>query len=181
MQWLNEPAQWQTTAGEIHMTTDAKTDFWQKTHYGFVRDNGHFYYQEVVGDFTAAVKISGDYQALYDQCGLMLRLDAAHWVKFGVEYVHGVQQASAVVTREFSDWSVAPLAQNPAALRLRMQREGDAVMMLYSMDGRDDSGYTLLRVAYFPAGRPLHIGLMAASPDGKGFDVTFHNFEVTIP
>ena len=26
-----------------------KTDFWRETFYGFVHDNGHFYYREVAG------------------------------------------------------------------------------------------------------------------------------------
>ncbi|WP_088894563.1 DUF1349 domain-containing protein [Leptolyngbya ohadii] len=25
----------------LHLTTDAQTDFWRRTHYRFIRDNGH--------------------------------------------------------------------------------------------------------------------------------------------
>ena len=41
--WLNEPARWSLDAGRLDVVTDAATDFWQKTHYGFARDSGHFF------------------------------------------------------------------------------------------------------------------------------------------
>ena len=56
-------------------------------------------------DFVASVKVTGQYKALYDQAGLMLRLDDQNWIKTGIEYVDERQNVSAVVTREFSDWS----------------------------------------------------------------------------
>ena len=109
MQWFNEPPQWQHNGDEIHVSVAPGTDFWRKTHYGFIRDNGHLYVQRVAGDFVAEVKVAGAYRDLYDQAGLMVRIDDAHWVKTGIEFVHGVQYVSAVVTNDFSDWSVAPL------------------------------------------------------------------------
>jgi regulation of enolase protein 1 (concanavalin A-like superfamily) len=33
----------------------------------------------------------------------MLRIDARHWLKFGVEFVRGQLQIGAVATREVSD------------------------------------------------------------------------------
>jgi regulation of enolase protein 1 (concanavalin A-like superfamily) len=104
----------------------------------------------------------------------MVRQDAHTWMKCGIEFVEGVQQASAVVTREYSDWSVAPLAANPPAIRLRVVRRGAALEVSYSFDG---TAYTLLRLAYLAEG-PLQVGPMCASPDGAGFDVTFAGFTV---
>ena len=75
MHWYNEPAAWAAEGDIITVTADPGTDFWRKTHYGFIRDNGHFYYQEVSGDFRCEVKVSGRYAALYDQAGLMVRVD----------------------------------------------------------------------------------------------------------
>ena len=175
MNWYNEPPAWSLSGQTIHITTGPKTDFWRKTHYGFIRDNGHFYYQEVAGDFVAEVKFSGQYQSLYDQAGLMLRLDEANWLKCGIEYVDGVQQASVVVTRDFSDWSVAPLPGNPASLWLRLTRQGQSVEIHYSLDGEHDS---LLRVAYLPMAERVQVGPMAASPEGDGFSVAFEGFVV---
>ncbi len=58
MEWYNEPPLWRAQGQTIEVTTATKTDFWRKTHYGFVRDNGHFYYRPVSGDFTATVRIA---------------------------------------------------------------------------------------------------------------------------
>ncbi len=177
MEWYNEPPSWQDQDGIIQVTTGSKTDFWRKTHYGFIRDNGHFYFRPVAGNFVTEVKISGQYRDLYDQAGVMVRLDALHWLKCGIEYVGGVQQASVVVTRDYSDWSVVPLPQNPAAIWLRVSRHGDALEIHYSLDGQ---AYTMLRLAYLTLEERLQVGLMCCSPDGSGFDVTFQEWKLRI-
>ena len=51
MNWLNEPRTWKQDNNELTVFADPHTDFWRKTHYGFVRDNGHFYYEKIFGDF----------------------------------------------------------------------------------------------------------------------------------
>lgn len=92
MQWLNEPHQWQHSDDAIRITVDAGTDFWRKTHYGFIRDNGHVYYQTASGDFSVEVKVTGASRDLYDQAGLMVRIERhAHWIKTGIESVHGIR------------------------------------------------------------------------------------------
>ena len=174
MQWFNEPPQWQHNGDEIPVSVAPGTDFWRKTHYGFIRDNGHLYVQRVAGDFVAEVKVAGAYRDLYDQAGLMVRIDDAHWVKTGIEFVHGVQYVSAVVTNDFSDWSVAPLP-NPPALWLRLVRKAEAVEIFYSLYG---AAYTLLRIAYLLPSPDALVGVMCAAPDGQGFDVRFEAFTV---
>lgn len=176
MQWFNEPAAWKVQDGCLEVTTSPKSDFWRKTHYGFTRDSGHFFYQEIRGDFTVEVRVNGRYEALYDQAGLMLRVDSENWIKTGIEYFDNLQHASAVVTRDFSDWSVAPLQDNPPSLWLRVTRKAEAVEIFYSLDGQS---YTLLRVAYLVPSAVTQVGPMCASPDGPGFNVTFEDFRVT--
>jgi regulation of enolase protein 1 (concanavalin A-like superfamily) len=175
MQWYNEPPQWQAAAGRITVSVAGGTDYWRKTHYGFVRDNGHFGYIPVEGDFIVEVQVTGAYRELYDQAGLMLRVDAEHWIKTGIEYVGAVQYVSAVVTNDFSDWSVAPLAGSPPSIFLRAIRKAEAVEIFYSLDGKD---YTLLRIAYLLPAPAMDVGVMCAAPDGHGFDVTFDDFQV---
>lgn len=175
MEWYNEPPIWSAQVNKIHMTSGAKTDFWRETHYGFIRDNGHFFYQPVKGNFMVEVKVSGEYRELYDQAGIMLRLDEANWLKCGIEYVDGVQQVSAVVTRNYSDWSVVPMLQNPISLWVRLSRRGTAVEVQYSLDGEQ---YAMLRLAYLAPAEMVNIGVMCASPEGKGFPVTFEGFKI---
>ena len=105
----------------------------------------------------------------------MVRVDEANWIKCGIEFVDGVQQVSAVVTREYSDWSVTPLPSNPAALWLRLTRRGSAIEIRYALDG---VGYQMLRLAYFTPSEIMSVGLMCASPDGAGFTVTFEGLTI---
>jgi regulation of enolase protein 1 (concanavalin A-like superfamily) len=44
----------------------SKTDFWRKTFYGYITDNGHFFHFEARGDFTFQGRVNGQYAALYD-------------------------------------------------------------------------------------------------------------------
>ena len=39
-QWINEPATWSEEDGELRVVTDAQTDFWRETWYGFERFSG---------------------------------------------------------------------------------------------------------------------------------------------
>lgn len=177
MKWFNEPKKWiKTDNGQLAVTVDPGTDYWQVTHYGFKRDNGPFYYQEQAGDFEATVKITGKYKELFHQAGLMIRIDAKNWIKTGIEYVDGVQNVSAVVTREVSDWSVVPRHDSPASMWLKLLRKGDYVQIEYSFDNKD---FKMLRLAYFPPNVKVEIGPVAAAPGKEPFDVMFEDFKVT--
>jgi regulation of enolase protein 1 (concanavalin A-like superfamily) len=174
MKWLNEPSGWEHAEGTLRFTADPHTDFWRQTHCGEIHDNGHFYYQRVTGDFIADVRLTGDYHELYDQSGLMVRIDEKCWMKCGIEYVEGVWNISAVVTREWSDWSLIGLSQrDPVYIRVR--RYGSAFEAYYSMDGR---GYTLYRQAFLTDTSSLDVGLMIASPTGQGFTAVFEYFSL---
>lgn len=175
MIWFNKPAIWSEEKDRVYVRVDNDTDFWRTTHYNFIRDNGHFYYREQAGDFVASVKVTGQYKNQYDQAGLMVRLDERNWIKTGIEFVDEQQHVSAVVTRDFSDWSVCPQTHNPNSIYLRLTRQYDSIRIDYSFD---DFTYQMLRLAYFPPDVMVQIGLMAAAPDSGGFDVTFEQFTV---
>ncbi|MFZ1641343.1 MAG: DUF1349 domain-containing protein [Candidatus Contendobacter sp.] len=151
MHWRNEPAHWQAHADEIFVTADPHTDFWRTTHYGLIRDNGHFYHQEATGDFQIDVQVGGEYAAPDDQAGLMLRLDERNWLQFSLQFVRGLMQISAVVTCEASDGSMLPLPDSPPLAWLRLRRRGDGVELSFSRDG---AAYTRVRLAYFPPVAP---------------------------
>lgn len=175
MTWLNEPAEWSWTDGVLHAAADPQTDFWRKTHDGGVRDNGHFFSRCATGDFTARVAIRGDYNTLYDQAGLMVRVDSTHWLKCGVELVDGVQQASVVVTRDWSDWSVRPVGA-PEQIWLQCVRKADTLQIAFSLDGQS---YEMLRQTFLADASHANVGLMFAAPKGDGFSVVFEQFSLT--
>jgi uncharacterized protein len=174
MQWHNEPPQWTAEGNTIVVTAGPKTDFWRKTHDGGRRDSGHFFYEQVTGDFTAEVKVSGDYADLYDHAGLMVRVDEMVWLKCGVEYVDGVQYASSVITHDWSDWAIKPL-DRPPAIWLRVVRHGGTIEVYVSTDG---SAYSLIRQGFLTENATVSVGPMIAAPTGTGFTARFTDFVV---
>ncbi len=108
----NEPARWEHSAGTLKLFPDAKTDFWQRTHYGIQADNGHFLFAEQEGDFVIRTHVSYTPLHRYDQAGLMIYRDAENWVKTSVECEdEGPFRLGVVVTRGgYSDWSTQDYA-----------------------------------------------------------------------
>ncbi|KMS67919.1 hypothetical protein ACM01_41045 [Streptomyces viridochromogenes] len=178
MQWLNEPPHWSVDDGTLVVTTGDRTDFWRETFYDFVRDDGHFYGREVTGDFTAQVTLAGKYETLYDQTGLMLRVDENNWVKTGVEFTDGTAHLSCVVTRDFSDWSVITAPEAAKSVTLRLTRHGTAIRVQFRTP---DGAWQLLRLGYLPLPATCQVGVMACSPQRAGFRARFSDFTVTEP
>ena len=179
MRWLNPPPNHDWNSGRLTLVTADATDFWRTTHYDFIHDNGHFCYQDVPGDFTAQVQVCADYRALYDQAGLMIRLDEGRWIKAGIEHTDGLPHFSVVVTNDHSDWSVTPLtamrATPDAPVRIRMTRRAEAVLVQYAVG--EHAPWSMARLAYLsPA--PAMIGMMACSPKRAGLAVIFDQFHV---
>ena len=174
--WFNEPKSWTGHALGLKLKTDADTDFWRKTFYGFIRDSGHAYLRPVEGDFTAEVTVLGDYSELYDQAGLFFRLDERNWIKAGIEYTDGMMHFSVVVTRDVSDWSVIPLpsARPSDPVRIRLTRHDDAVRVQYAVGAM---AWQMARLCPFSATR-AEIGVTACSPQGPGFTVSFSQLVV---
>ncbi len=169
MTWLNPPPLVTTGTDSLTLTTGANTDFWRETFYGFTRHSGRHLAHPVTGDFTARVTVSADYQALYDQAGLMLRLSDTHWIKAGIEHTDGQPVFSTVVTNGQSDWATLPLAFPASPLTLRLTRHGTAIRV----DLTEPSGlWRLARLAHLPDG-PAMIGPMACSPERAGLTASF--------
>jgi hypothetical protein len=179
MTWLNEPPDFSVDGPVLSVTTGDRTDFWRETFYGFVRDDGHFLHRKVNGDFTAEVTVLGEFDTLYDQSGLMLRVDEHTWIKTGIEFTDGLTHVSAVVTRDRSDWSVVALPGYEGRLTLRLTRYGDAVRIQFRTG--DDGDWQLLRLAYLPIPAACLVGVMCCSPERAGFTARFTDFRVGEP
>ena len=83
--WLNEPKKYFFEQG-LNLVTKEKTDFWQTTHCGFKRDNGHCLLTKARGDFSIKTQTEFNPESRYDQCGLIARIDSENWIKCSVEY-----------------------------------------------------------------------------------------------
>ena len=170
MTWLNPPASQHFSEGTLTARARGKTDFWRKTFYGYVTDNGHFMNLPVLGEFTLQARINGNYSSLYDQAGLMVRLDEKRWMKCGSEFVEGKRWASVVFTHDYSDWSTMEDLSQSGPVWWRVVRKKDSIEAQCSKDGEK---FMTIRQGYFPADVRVLAGVMCAAPEGAGFDATF--------
>ena len=175
MLWFNEPEQWEIKNNSLSMFVTPQSDYWRISHYGFTVDDAPFYYATYGGEFEAKVKITGVYKARFDQAGLMIRIDEENYIKAGIEYVDGKYNLSTVVTHKTSDWSVISLDKPIPYIWIKAVRRLDAIEIFYSFD---DQTYVMMRNAWMQDNTPVQIGMMAACPDGNGFNVSFEQFKV---
>lgn len=173
--WLNEPATWQVTDNRLTVTTDEKTDFWRETYYGFIRDSGHFLGFPTGDGFTAKIRIQGEFRTLYDQAGLMLRIDENRWVKTGVEFTDGEPFLSTVITDGKSDWSVSQPFKQLDDFYIRVTVAKGALRVQASRDG---TFWPLLRLAPFPVASAYEVGPTACTPERSGLTITFSEFSI---
>ena len=170
--WLNEPRVWRPTASGLEMSVEPETDFWRKTHYGFVRDSGHFAGTRVRGDFDLAAFLRGQLRDQYDQLGLMVRIDEKHWLKCGLEHIDGENLVSVVLTRDYSDWSLRPLSfpAKSGWQGIKVSRRGpDIEVSVLTPRG----GATPFRVGRLGSAHEVSAGVTAAAPKGQGFTAEF--------
>lgn len=176
--WLNEPAEWHQTNDGLQVVTDKQTDFWRSTWYGFERHSGHVYGCDVSGEFTFQVCVEGEFTTLYDQAGLMLLQDEAHWLKAGIEYNDAQPMIGSVLTNPRSDWATGIFTGNPRRFWLRLTRLADCLRLQYSTDGKV---WPLLRLAPFPPSESCFIGVMCCTPERQGLAVHFSDLRLTPP
>jgi uncharacterized protein len=179
MTWLNEPPFQAVEDGRLIARSGLETDFWQGTYYGFAHDNGHFLHRPWTGELTAEGTFTGRYQTLYDQAGLMLRVDAERWIKCGIELTDGAMHLSVVVTNGRSDWSAQRIAWTDEPVGIRLTRMGDACFVQFRVATEP---WRMGRLAWFPPEPPsVQVGLAFCSPQREGFEARFHNFGVGPP
>lgn len=176
--WLNEPERWTAEGDSLQIVTDKGTDFWRETHYGFDRDSGHFLGFPTGAAFTADLHIRGDFQVLYDQAGIMVRVDAQHWVKAGIELSDGRAMLASVLTRGRSDWATAPYEHDARDFWVRATVANGVLRLQVSADGKY---WPLMRLAPFPTASSYLVGPMACTPERAGLEVVFSTFRLTPP
>lgn len=175
--WLHAPPEWRVDRG-LHVGTGPKTDFWQRTHYGFCRDDGHVFHGLVSGDFTVETRVRWTPRAQYDQCGLMVRAGPESWLKCSVEYEseqHG-RLGSVVTNLGWSDWATQDVGAEVRAMSWRVSRRADDFLLEWATDGAD---WHQLRVTHLH-GCPVELaaGVYACSPVGDGFPCTFEYLDL---
>ncbi len=174
--WLNEPRQAERTASGLSVVTDAGGDFWRETHYGFTRDSGHFLGFETADGFTAQLRIRAQFEHLYDQAGIMVRIDARHWIKAGLEYSDGHALLGSVLTDERSDWAAGRFEGDPTDVWMRVSLAAGVLRVQASTDG---TRWPLVRLCPFPVTERYSVGPICCTPERGGLSVRFSDFTLT--
>jgi len=128
--WLNEPTHYRLGNG-LEISTDEKTDFWQNTHYGFQRDDGHCLLMRQVGDFSLMTQVEFQPREKYDQCGLMVRIDSQNWIKVSTEYEseQASRLGSVVTNLGYSDWATQDISSRYREMWYRISKRGSDFLL----------------------------------------------------
>src|SRR5262249_60648645 len=110
---------------------------WQRSHYGFRVDTGHFLFGRVPGNFVLATHVTFRPVHQYDQAGLMVRLSPTSWLKTSVEHEPGPTNRLGVVVTNggYSDWSTQDVPADLREIWLRVQRSDADYLVEWSTDG----------------------------------------------
>jgi len=176
--WFNEPARYRLGNG-LEIFTDEKTDFWQNTHYGFQRDDGHCLLIEQTGDFSLMTHVEFDPREMYDQCGLIVRVDSQNWVKASMEYEdeHVSRLGSVVTNLGYSDWATQDVISKHAEMWYRISKRGRDFLLENSSDGK---AWLQMRITHLhKETESYQIGVYACSPIGKDFQCCFKTLEIS--
>jgi regulation of enolase protein 1 (concanavalin A-like superfamily) len=173
LKWFSPPKEWNCESSNLIIKTDKQTDFWQKTHYGFQADNGHFLYYEVNGDFRLTTQVKSKPLNRYDQAGLMVRFSSDTWLKTSVEYIpDGHSKLGVVVTNQgYSDWSSQEFLEDQNLLFYRITRRENNYYVDYSIDG---ISWRQIRMTHLlEETDSIKVGIYACSPQGEGYEAEF--------
>ena len=177
--WLNEPETCKGLSdGSLEIWTDQDTDFWRETHYGFTHDSGHFLGINAPSSFTCQVRIRGEFETLYDQAGIMIRVNERQWIKAGIELSDDQPMLSSVLTNEKSDWAAGKYQADPTDFWMRATLKDNVLRLQVSADGLY---WPLVRLCPFPASSTYLVGPMACSPKRSGLKVVFSDWMIGAP
>jgi len=177
--WHCEPPAWGFDGDGLFIEPAALTDFWQRTHYGFSADNGHFFFTRLTGDFVVSATVRSKPRHQYDQAGLMIRQDAECWIKTSVEFEPEANDRLGVVVTHhgYSDWSTQDLTAEANEISFRVARTGSEFIISARLANADWTQLRMVRLPCDPAG-PLAIGPYACSPKAAGFRCVFTELSV---
>ena len=172
--WTHPPVRVVEEGSDLLVTAVEGSDAWRTTSYGFIHDSEHALLSPFGQDSAIEVEFTAAFSEQFDQAGVFVRVDDAHWIKAGVEFADGLPQLGAVVTDEVSDWSVAPVPEwRDRRVLVRVSRSGDALTVRASVDG---GSLRLVRLVPFAPELVAHAGPLVCAPTRAGLTVRFHSW-----
>ena len=191
--WLNPPKLSEVSSQSVTITTEPNTDFWQRSYYGFRSYNAPALLLESNINFSLTTKVSFQYHARFDQCGLILYIDSDNWFKASIEYENDIHSrlGSVVTNYGYSDWATTDIP-TPTARWYRLSRRGPDFLIESSPDGIDFAqmrifhlhllGETLPEMGRLnppaSAEKSIQFGLYACSPSNSSFQAKFEHFRL---
>lgn len=173
--WTREPKEWSYDGDTITITTEPRTDLWQRTYYHFRNDSAPAFQTETAEQyfsFTVRTDFSGAHHR-FDQCGVVMYLDAENWLKASVEYENGeyAHLGSVVTNGGWSDWATTEIGADECAMWYRLSRRGDDYRIECSRDGVK---FSQMRICHMAAGAgKVRFGVYACSPEDSSFTAVF--------
>ncbi len=191
-QWINQPQHSTIGHESITITTEPHTDFWQRTYYGFQHDNAPALLLTSDRNFSFTTKVSFNYQARFDQAGVIIYVDSDNWFKASVEYENAdLSRLGSVITNQgYSDWATTDIA-TINSIWYRLSRRGADFLIEHSLDGQDFKqmrifhlhilGNTEANGKLTPQeiyAQPVGFGIYACSPLSSSFTATFESLSL---
>lgn len=173
-EWVNKPENFDVSGEKIVIRTQPRTDLWQRTYYGFRRDDAPMLLQTVDEKyFSFVVKTEFNSRTRFDQCGVVVYQDSDNWLKASIEYENEEYQrlGSVVTNRGYSDWATTDIPAEQKYMYYRLSRRESDYCVENSYDGVH---FKQMRIAHLDqgAGR-VRIGVYACSPEDSSFDAVF--------
>lgn len=177
--WTREPAACSVADDAVQVTTRPYTDLWQRTYYHFRNDTAPVLQAQTDDQFfTFTVKTSfAESHHRFDQCGVVVYLDAENWIKASVEYEDGrIAHLGSVVTNGgWSDWATAEVPADVSEMWYRLSRRADDFRLECSRDG---VAFSQMRICHLAkAAGAVSFGIYAASPEESSFTARFSRFD----
>jgi hypothetical protein len=176
-EWYNEPLNVSFEEKNVKIIAKPQTDFWQSLHHKIKKDNAHFFYKTLSGDFTLIIKWCFKTAENFNQCGIMARIDERNWFKASVmsRKQNAPEIGSCLTIGAFSDWAGAPLSKMPTEIFFKLERKGDDFVCFYSLDSKK---YIRLRQFYLRGIEPdIKAGAYIAAPQSAPFEAVLDEID----
>lgn len=180
-EWTRAPKDYCIGDSIIEITTEPGTDLWQRTYYHFRNDNApalQIKTSEKFFSFVVKTDFSQSHHR-FDQCGVVMYLDADNWLKGSVEYENeDFQHLGSVATNNgYSDWATTAIPADVKVMWYRLSRREDDFCIECSTDGQN---FSQMRVCHmYAATDEIQFGIYACSPEDSSFKAVFSDLAIT--
>ena len=180
LEWTRPPEDYRISPERIEIVTEPHTDLWQRTYYHFRNDSApvlQMSCDERFFSFVVRTEFAESHHR-FDQCGVVVYLDAENWLKGSIEYENErFQHLGSVVTNHgYSDWATTEIPASVSSMWYRLSRREDDFCIECSEDGVT---FHQMRVCHLhEATGTVRFGVYACSPEDSSFRAIFTNMDL---